>query len=142
MQVQSILNAKGAQVTTIAPTATVRELAAMLKANKIGAVVVSASGKAVDGIVSERDVVHKLTDFGPKFLSVQVREIMTSDVLTCSPDDTVDDCMEMMTGRRVRHLPVEKAGKLVGLVSIGDIVKAKIDEIRVEAESLKQYIAG
>lgn len=139
MQVQSILNAKGAQVTTIAPTATVRELAAMLK---IGAVVVSASGKAVDGIVSERDVVHKLTDFGPKFLSVQVREIMTSDVLTCSPDDTVDDCMEMMTGRRVRHLPVEKAGKLVGLVSIGDIVKAKIDEIRVEAESLKQYIAG
>jgi CBS domain-containing protein len=142
MQVQSILNAKGDQVTTISPTASVRELAALLKGNKIGAVVVSKSGRSIDGIVSERDVVHKLTDFGPKFLAVQVSEIMTSDVLTCSPDDSVDDCMEMMTGRRVRHLPVEKAGKLVGLVSIGDIVKAKIDEIRVEAESLKQYIAG
>lgn len=142
MQVQSILNAKGVQVTTISPNATVRDLAALLKANNIGAIVVSATGKSIDGIVSERDVVHKLTDFGPKFLSVQVREIMTSDVLTCSPDDTVDDCMELMTGRRVRHLPVEQAGKLAGVVSIGDIVKAKIDEIRVEAESLKQYIAG
>ena len=142
MQVQAILNAKGNQVTTIAPTATVKELAARLKATKNGAVVVSRTGKSIDGIVSERDVVHKLTDFGPKFLSVSVSEIMTQDVLTCSPEDTVDDCMEMMTGRRVRHLPVEKAGKLQGLVSIGDIVKAKIDEVRVEAESLKQYIAG
>ncbi len=142
MQVQAILNAKGADVVTISPSATVKELAALLKERKFGAIVVSQSGKDIDGIVSERDIVHKLTDFGPKFLSVRVSEIMTRDVLTCTPEDSVDACMEMMTGRRVRHLPVIRDGKLAGLVSIGDIVKAKIDEIRVEAESLKQYIVG
>lgn len=142
MQVQAILNAKGADVVTIEPSATVKELAALLKERKFGAIVVSQSGKSIEGIVSERDIVHKLTDFGPKFLNVRVKEIMTRDVLTCSPNDSVDDCMEMMTGRRVRHLPVVHDGKLAGLVSIGDIVKAKIEEIRVEAESLKQYIVG
>ena len=142
MQVQAILNAKGADVVTIAPSATVKELAALLKERKFGAIVVSQTGKSIDGIVSERDIVHKLTDFGPKFLNVRVKEIMTRDVLTCSPNDSVDDCMEMMTGRRVRHLPVVQDGELAGLVSIGDIVKAKIEEIRVEAESLKQYIVG
>jgi CBS domain-containing protein len=142
MQVQIILNAKGHQVTTISPGATVRELAALLRDNKIGAVVVSSNGETIEGIVSERDIVSQLTDFGPKFLSVKVSEIMTRDVLTCTPNDSVDDCMELMTGRRVRHLPVSDAGKLTGLVSIGDIVKAKMDEIRVEADSLKQYIAS
>lgn len=142
MQVQTLLNAKGSEVTTIKPTSSLKELAGLLKANKIGAVVVSKDGTSIAGIVSERDMVHRLTDFGPKFLSVSVSEIMTREVLTCTPQDTVDDCMELMTGRRVRHLPVEEAGKLVGLVSIGDIVKAKIEEIQVEAESLKQYIAG
>jgi CBS domain-containing protein len=142
MQVQAILNAKGAEVVTIAPSATVKELAALLKERKFGAIVVSQTGTSIDGIVSERDIVHKLTDFGPKFLNVRVTEIMTRDVLTCSPNDSVDACMEMMTSKRVRHLPVKQDGKLAGLVSIGDIVKAKIEEIRVEAESLKQYIVG
>ena len=142
MQVQAILNAKGADVVTIAPSATVKELAALLKERRFGAIVVSKTGKSIDGIVSERDIVHKLTDFGPKFLNVRVSEIMTRDVLTCSPNDSVDACMEMMTSRRVRHLPVQHDGELAGLVSIGDIVKAKIEEIRVEAESLKQYIVG
>ena len=142
MQVQAILNAKGAEVVTIAPSATVKELAALLKERRFGAIVVSQTGKHIDGIVSERDIVHKLTDFGPKFLNVRVEEIMTRDVLTCSPTDSVDACMEMMTSRRVRHLPVQQDGELAGLVSIGDIVKAKIEEIRVEAESLKQYIVG
>lgn len=142
MQVQTILNAKGTTVTTVSPDASVRDLATLLRENRIGAVVVSANGSSIEGIVSERDIVRQLTDFGPKFLSVKVREIMTKDVVTCAPTDTVDNCMEFMTGRRIRHLPVAVDGKLTGLVSIGDIVKAKIDEIRTEAESLKQYIAS
>jgi len=142
MQVQSILNAKGTAVTTVSPDSTVRDLVTLLRENGIGAVVVSNDGVSIDGIVSERDIVRQLTDFGPKFLSIKVREIMTKDVLTCSPSDTVDNCMEMMTGKRIRHLPVAVGGKLTGLVSIGDIVKAKMDEILVEAESLKQYIAS
>ena len=142
MQVQTILNAKGTEVTTVTAETTVRELATMLRENRIGAVVVSNDGSSIEGIVSERDIVRQLTDFGPKFLSVKVREIMTKDVLSCAPTDTVDTCMELMTGRRIRHLPVAVDGQLTGLVSIGDIVKAKIDEIRVEAESLKQYISS
>jgi CBS domain-containing protein len=142
MQVQSILNAKGTAVTTVSPDSSVRDLATLLRENRIGAVVVSGNGSSIEGIVSERDIVRQLTDFGPKFLSVKVREIMTKGVLTCTPSDTVDNCMEMMTGRRIRHLPVAVDGKLTGLVSIGDIVKAKMDEIRTEAESLKQYIAS
>lgn len=142
MQVQTILNAKGSEVTTVPPGSNVRDLATLLRENRIGAVVVSSNGSSIEGIVSERDIVRQLTDFGPKFLSVKVREIMTKDVLSCSPTDSVDNCMEMMTGRRIRHLPVAVAGKLTGLVSIGDIVKAKMDEIRLEAESLKQYIAS
>ena len=142
MQVQTILNAKGSEVTTVTPDSSVRDLATMLREKRIGAVVVSADGSSIEGIVSERDIVRQLTDFGPKFLSIKVREIMTKDVLSCSPTDTVDTCMELMTGRRIRHLPVAVAGKLTGLVSIGDIVKAKMDEIRLEAESLKQYISS
>ncbi|WP_108883357.1 CBS domain-containing protein [Anderseniella sp. Alg231-50] len=142
MQVQTILNAKGTAVTTVSPDSSVRDLATLLRENKIGAVVVSSDAVAIDGIVSERDIVRQLTDFGPKFLSVKVREIMTKDVVTCAPTDTVDNCMEFMTGRRIRHLPVAVDGKLTGLVSIGDIVKAKMDEIRLEAESLKQYISS
>lgn len=142
MQVQSILNAKGTAVTTVSPDSTVRDLVTLLREHGIGAVVVSGDGSAIEGIVSERDIVRQLTDFGPKFLSVKVREIMTKDVVTCEPTDTVDNCMEFMTGKRIRHLPVAVDGKLTGLVSIGDIVKAKMDEIRTEAESLKQYIAS
>ncbi len=142
MQVQTILNVKGNAVSTISPDATVRDLAAMLRDNKIGAVVVSRDGKSIAGIVSERDIVTRLTDFGPKYLSIKVSEIMTREVMTCSPNNTIDDCMELMTGRRIRHLPVASNGKLAGLVSIGDIVKAKIEEVKLEAESLKQYIVA
>lgn len=142
MQVQSILNAKGTAVTTVSPDSSVRDLVTLLREHGIGAVVVSNDGMSIEGIVSERDIVRQLTDFGPKFLSIKVREIMTKDVMTCSPSDTVDNCMEMMTGKRIRHLPVVVGGKLTGLVSIGDIVKAKMDEILVEAESLKQYISS
>jgi len=142
MQVQTILNAKGSEVITVKPDSSVRDLATLLREKRIGAVVVSNNGSSIEGIVSERDIVRQLTDFGPKFLSVKVNKIMTRDVLFCAPTDTVDTCMELMTGRRIRHLPVAVAGKLTGLVSIGDIVKAKMDEIRLEAESLKQYIAS
>jgi CBS domain-containing protein len=142
MQISTILNAKGHDVITISPDATVKELAGLLREKKIGAIVVSRDGKKIDGIVSERDVVHRLTDFGPKYLSVAVKEIMTAHVLTCSPGDSVESCMELMSGKRIRHLPVVQRGKLEGVVSIGDIVKAKIQEIHTEAESLKQYIAG
>jgi signal-transduction protein with cAMP-binding, CBS, and nucleotidyltransferase domain len=106
MQITTILNAKGHDVITISPDATVKDLAALLREKKIGAIVVSRDGKKIDGIVSERDVVHRLTDFGPKYLSVAVKEIMTAHVRDLLTDDSVDSCMELMSGRRIRHLPV------------------------------------
>jgi CBS domain-containing protein len=142
MQVQTILNEKGAEVATVQPTATVKELAALLRDRRIGAAVVSVDGATISGIVSERDIVHQLTDFGPKFLSVSIDKIMTKNVLTCAPTDEIETCMELMTDRRIRHLPVANKGKLAGLISLGDVVKAKMQEISAEAASLKQYIAG
>ena len=141
MKIDTILNRKGHEVVTVKPSATVRELAQVLGEHRIGAVVVSETGKTVDGIVSERDIVRRLTDFGPGFLKVAVSEIMTRKVVTCTPDSTVEELMDLMTTSRVRHLPVVENGVLTGVVSIGDIVKAHMDSIKLEADALKSYIA-
>ena len=142
MDVERILRSKGATVVTIRPDATVADLVHGLREAKIGAMVVSEDGWHVDGIVSERDVVRGLAERGPDVLNVRVSEVMTRDVATCSPHDSVKSVMAEMTLRRVRHLPVVLDGTLRGIVSIGDVVKNRLDEMETETGVLRDaYIA-
>lgn len=145
MKISAILAAKGADTVTIVPDANVTELIYLLAHHKIGAVVASNDGTSIDGIVSERDVVRAMAadpDAGrsggvrPKLVSA----IMSADVVTIGPDDTVDDAMAMMTERRFRHLPVAVDGKLVGIVSIGDVVKARLEALEEERAALVDYV--
>ncbi|MDE2165138.1 MAG: CBS domain-containing protein [Alphaproteobacteria bacterium] len=142
MNVESILKAKGHQVVTIAPVAAVAEAAALLRRMGIGALVVSVDGRRLDGIVSERDIVHALADRGAAALDLRVADLMTRRVVTCAPGETVAELMAEMTRRRIRHLPVVEHGRLVGLVSIGDVVKNRLEEMEEETTSLRQFIAG
>lgn len=140
MRVKDLLKAKGNDVVTISPDATCRELLAMLAAHNVGAVVVSADGVAVVGIVSERDVVRRLHDRGDAVLDGPVSEIAVWDVSTCGLDDAVDALRETMTQLRVRHLPVVQRGRLVGIVSIGDVVKSTISQLEFERQNLMDYV--
>ena len=114
----------------------------MLNRERIGAIVVSEDGESVDGILSERDIVIALADGGAESLSRNVDEIMTRRVVTCGPEDTVEELMAEMTNRRIRHFPVVMDGRLCGIVSIGDVVKNRLDEVEFEAKSLRSFIAG
>jgi CBS domain-containing protein len=141
MRISDVLRRKGDQVVTIAPEESVRTLLARLAEHGIGAMVVSDDGVTVRGIVSERDVVRRLHSDGDSLLDETVGEIMTSDVHTCQPKDTVDDMARAMTERRIRHVPVlSDDGRLIGIVSIGDIVKNRIDELTDERDQLTAYI--
>jgi CBS domain-containing protein len=141
MLVSQILKTKGDLVFTAAPSETLSDVAALLHARRVGALVVLEAEQVV-GIVSERDVIRALAAEGPQALSTPVARYMTKDVLFAEPGETVDSMLSRMTDRRIRHLPVCKAGRLVGLVSIGDLVKAKISEVEAEADGLKAYIAA
>jgi CBS domain-containing protein len=140
MRISDLLRQKGTAVATIAPTATVRQLVTALREHNIGAAVVTTDGDAVVGIVSERDVVRKLDERGADLLGARVSEIMTRDVLTCGPDDTVDSLAETMTERRIRHMPVLEHGHLAGIVSIGDVVKSHIRQLETDRQQLESYI--
>ena len=142
MNVEAILSNKGRAVATIRPDAPITAALAALTERNIGALVVSADGEAVDGIVSERDIVRGLADRGGAFLAEEVAAAMTQRVVTCSPQDTVADLMALVTNRRFRHLPVVEDGRLCGIVSIGDLVKSRLDDIEHEALSLRSFIAG
>jgi CBS domain-containing protein len=142
MNVEEILRGKGRTVTTIRPNQTIAAALAALRDRNIGALVVSEDGEGVDGIISERDVVHGLADHGSVLLSLNVADVMTRPVATCKPTDSVADLMAEMTNRLIRHLPVVHDGRLVGIVSIGDLVKNRLDEIEYEARSLRSFIAG
>jgi CBS domain-containing protein len=142
MNVETILRNKGSWVATIRPDATIAEAVEMLNREHIGALVVSEDRDSVDGVLSERDIVSALTEYGTGLLSRPVDEIMTRDVVTCDPADTVQELMAEMTNRRFRHFPVVKDGKLRGIVSIGDLVKNRLDEVEFEATSLRSFIAG
>jgi CBS domain-containing protein len=142
MNVESILRSKGKMVTVVRPQATLREAVSLLRRHAIGALVVSADGKSVDGILSERDIVHALDDHGTALLDDRVEALMTRRVVTCSPTDSLEDLMAQMTERRVRHIPVLREGSLAGIVSIGDVVKHRLDEIEFEAKELRSFIAG
>jgi len=142
MNVNDILKAKGREVATIAPDATVADAVRLLHHRSIGALVVSGDGNRLDGIVSERDIVHALAERGATVLDMRVSELMTRRVVTCAPNDTIAELMGEMTRRRIRHLPVVDRGRLAGLVSIGDVVKNRLEEMEFETTSLRQFIAG
>jgi CBS domain-containing protein len=142
MNVEGILRSKGATVVTIKPDATVGDLVRGLREERIGAMVVSEDGRSVLGIISERDVVRGLAERGPRILETLVAELMTRQVVSCTPRDTVKQVMAEMTRRRVRHLPVVSDGMLSGIVSIGDVVKNRLEEIETETNVLREvYIA-
>jgi CBS domain-containing protein len=141
MRVHDVLRRKGANVVTVRPEATVRELLDMLAEHRIGALVVSSDGKAVEGIVSERDIVLRLHDRGPEILDAKVVEIMTVDVSTCRPDELLENLMALMTNQRFRHVPVVADDALVGIISIGDVVKHRMDELQAERDQLVGYIS-
>jgi len=140
MNVRDILRSKGSAVETAAPSTRVSEALTTLDAKRIGAVVVTGDDRAVLGILSERDVVRALARKGPAALDGPVADIMTTEVVTCTGGDSVQWLMERMTEGRFRHLPVVEDGTLAGMISIGDVVKARLAEIEAEAESLRDYI--
>jgi len=142
MLVSQILKQKPQGVITALPSATIAELAALLAEKKIGAVVVTTDEKTVQGIVSERDVVRVLGQKGAVSLSQPVSIIMTRKVITCTPDDSADGVLHLMTDGRFRHLPVIVGGHLVGFISIGDVVKARLSELAMEKDALEGMIKG
>lgn len=141
MRISDVVRRKGDFVVTIPSDATVSELLALLNEHKIGAVVVSDDGESVDGIVSERDIVRHLHASGTSVIDGPVRAIMTVEVHTCDRDSDVDDLERTMTENRIRHVPVVEEGRLVAIVSIGDIVKHRIDDLQAERDQLRDYIA-
>ncbi len=140
MRIADVLRNKGGAVVTINPDATVTELLAGLAGHNIGAMVVTGPDGGVAGIVSERDVVRQLHAHGASMLSQPVSTIMTAVVSTCGKSDTVDSLTMLMTENRVRHVPVVEDGKLIGIVSIGDVVKTRMEELETEHEQLQSYI--
>ena len=142
MNVETILQNKGREVETIRPEDTVAAAVDALVARNIGALVASDDGETVDGIISERDLVHALAHHGSGLLALTVAEVMTRPAITCEPSESVGELMAEMTNRRIRHLPVVRNGRLCGIVSIGDVVKNRLDEIEYEAKSLRSFIAG
>ncbi len=142
MRINDVLRRKPTGVVTISPDSTVRDLLGQLAEHKVGALVVSSGGDTIDGIVSERDVVRRLHAQGGSVLDSPVRAIMTSQVRTCSPGETVESLMVLMTENRFRHVPVVEDGRLVGIVSIGDVVKHRISELQDERDHLTSYISS
>jgi CBS domain-containing protein len=140
MRISDVIRRKGDEVVTLRSDATVQQLLETLEQHHIGAVVVSDDGSAVSGIVSERDVVRHLHTDGVGVLTETVAMIMTSDVHTCTPEESIEDLAEVMTERRFRHIPVVTDGRLVAIVSIGDIVKGRIEELKTERDHLVGYI--
>ena len=142
MTVSQILNTKGRKVITAASEQTLLEVARVLAEKRIGAVVIVDSKGKIEGIASERDFVRAIAAKGAKALDCPVGELMTRSVRTCAPDDTEGELMALMTEHRIRHLPVIQEGRLAGMVSIGDVVKFRMEAIEREAEEMKTYIAS
>ncbi len=143
MTVRKIMNAKKSRATiTVKPEDAVSAAAAVLAKHRIGAVIVTGDGARVDGILSERDIVRALGTTGPGCLSGKVSDLMTSSVVGCHMDDTINSVMERMSDGRFRHMPVIEDGRLAGVISIGDVVKARIEEIQHENAALTGMIAN
>ena len=142
MHVAAILKDKGRSVETIGPEATVMDVATRLSAKRIGSIVVTRMDGGIAGIISERDVIRVVAGHGAGALDWPVTEAMTHSVMTCRESDTVDTLMSIMTTRRFRHLPVVEGGRLVGIVSIGDVVKHRVAEVEFEATVMRDYITA
>ena len=142
MRVNDILRKKGTEVATIDPDGTVAEAVDILHRRRIGALVVSSDGQQIEGILSERDVVGALAELGVSVLTVPVRQIMTAKVITCAPGDELRALAITMTDKRFRHMPVTVDEKLAGIVSIGDVVKHRVDELQTEHDQLIEYISS
>lgn len=142
MNVKHILDEKGRNVVTVQPVMTLSDAAKFLSENRIGAVVVAGVDGRIAGILSERDIVKTIASSGASALGMPVSSAMTSKVVTCTESHTVNQLMEIMTANRFRHLPVEEGGKLIGIVSIGDVVRKRIEDVEREAEEIKAYIAS
>jgi CBS domain-containing protein len=142
MFVSDILAQKGGLVFTVTPGTSIAQLSQQLSTRRIGSVLVLDGEGSVAGIVSERDLVRALASHGAKAMELEARQVMTRDVVTCDPDDSIDQVMQTMTSGRFRHLPVVRHGELLGLVSIGDVVKARLEETKHETEALKAYIVA
>ena len=140
MTVKAILSVKGTEVLTIDPNTNLAAAAKLLAERKIGALVVTGLDRRVVGIVSERDIVQELAAHGPAALDLPLTEVMTRKVTTCSASDTISSVMERMTAGKFRHLPVIEQGRLVGLVSIGDVVKYRLQQMEQEQSALRDYI--
>ena len=140
MTVAVILKHKGSQVETLRPSTTLQQTVAMLSAKRIGAAIVLGGQGEVAGVVSERDIVNALALHGSAAMSLPIDKFMTRDVITCKMTDTANDLMEMMTRGRFRHVPVVEGGKLVGIVSIGDVVKRRIEDSDLERHAMREYI--
>ena len=145
MLVQEILKSKSgdaASIVTIDPDRSVADAAALLGEKRIGAVVVSSDGQQVEGILSERDIVRQLGKSGGGCLDMTVRELMTANIVTCAPGDNADRILTAMTDGRFRHMPVMRDGAMIGVISIGDVVKARLSELSMEKQSLEGLITG
>jgi len=140
MNVKNILAAKGGDVISIEPTAALAGAAKLLSKHRIGAVVIHGAGGRLAGILSERDIVRALSEHGAAALGLPVGQVMTREVSTCSEDDSIADIMERMTAGKFRHMPVLTKGQMVGLISIGDVVKQRVQEIERESEAMRDYI--
>ncbi len=142
MTVERILKIKGTRVHTVAPEATIAEVCKTLTEKGVGALVVSADGKAVLGIISERDIVHVIAGKGQTALATPVRDVMTRQVVTCGLRERIDDMMARMSQGHFRHIPVVENDELCGIISIGDVVKRRLDDVESEATHLREFISG
>jgi len=140
MTVARIINQKGADIVTVRSNTTVAESVQLLTKHNIGTVVVSDDGVSVAGILSERDIIHGLSESGPALLKQPISKIMTREVETCSPQDTTVSLLARMTKQRTRHIPVVEDGQLTGIVSIGDVVKLRLDDLATDNEAMRDYI--
>ncbi len=140
--VLAILKRKGHRVITVTPDQTIANVADLLASHRIGCIPVVDPGNHITGMISERDIVRGISQHGGSITGVRVASLMTTEITTCSPTDTVSTLMEVMTQRRIRHLPVIWDGQLHGMISIGDLVKARLDEAQQEVEALRTYIAS
>jgi CBS domain-containing protein len=142
MHVAAVIKRKGSNVVSITPDRTIADAANLLTENRIGAVLVMDSNESIHGIISERDIIRALSKYGADALTRRVETLMTREVQQCSPKDTIAEVMTTMTTQRFRHLPVVEEGKLLGMISIGDVVKQRLDETELEVETLRGYVTG
>ena len=139
MKVADIIRIKGSVVKTVTPDKTALEFSEQLRVEQIGAMVVSDDGRTIEGIISERDLAYALAAHGSELSRIAVSKLMTRVVIVCSPEDSITDVMKLMTQRRIRHLPVKEGDHLVGIISIGDVLKHRLGEVELEANVLRDY---